>query len=242
MRRIKIAVAGLVSLLAIGVSFPDSYEELRSAYLTGWFDAFRMGYYMKQAKRVRVPSGWWVVYPLTDLPLEYVAFYVFAGLREGVKPMLTKDYIVYGVYERQADAEFLAKKLSLKDVNAEVVWKESEDGLLGMDLNSVYVEPRFGVDGVLYHLNKAIEKAQDIDPSVLNRDLLLKDLEIIKRELEKWKAGRKGYAPVVVREEGVEVQKRREMKEEKERVIKKFLKRASDEEKKAIIKRFLRGE
>ncbi|WP_457601569.1 hypothetical protein [Hydrogenivirga sp.] len=195
---------------------------------------------MKQAKRVRVPSGWWVVYPLKDLPIEYVAFYVFAGLREGVKPMLTQDYIVFGVFERQADAEFLAKKLSLKDVNAEVMWREAEEGILGMELRTVYVEPRFGVDGVLYHVNKAIEKAQDIDPSVLNRDLLLRDLKLIRGELEKWKAGRKGYSPAVV-ESSVEVRAKEKAKKETEGVIKDFLNRASEEDKRAIIRRFLRG-
>lgn len=210
----KTVVAVLVFTIAVG--FSSSYEELRTAYLTGWFDAFRMGYYMKQAKRVRIPSGWWVVYPLTNLPLEYVAFYVFAGLREGVKPMLTKEYIVYGVYGRRADAEFLAKKLSLKDISAKVVWKESEDGLLGLELRTIYVEPRFGIDGVLYHINKAIEKAQDIDPSVLNRDLLLKDLKAIKKELEKWKAGRKGYTPAIVGEKKKE-------KPPQTDIIKKFL-------------------
>lgn len=210
----KTVVAVLVFTIAVG--FSGSYEELRTAYLTGWFDAFRMGYYMKQAKRVRIPSGWWVVYPLTNLPLEYVAFYVFAGLREGVKPMLTKEYIVYGVYGRRADAEFLAKKLSLKDISAKVVWKESEDGLLGLELRTIYVEPRFGIDGVLYHINKAIEKAQDIDPSVLNRDLLLKDLKAIKKELEKWKAGRKGYTPAIVGEKKKE-------KPPQTDIIKKFL-------------------
>jgi len=211
---VKTVVAVLVFTIAVG--FSSSYEELRTAYLTGWFDAFRMGYYMKQAKRVRIPSGWWVVYPLTNLPLEYVAFYVFAGLREGVKPMLTKEYIVYGVYGRRADAEFLAKKLSLKDISAKVVWKESEDGLLGLELRTIYVEPRFGIDGVLYHINKAIEKAQDIDPSVLNRDLLLKDLKAIKKELEKWKAGRKGYTPAIVGEKKKE-------KPPQTDIIKKFL-------------------
>lgn len=224
MRRVVLSL-----LLAFGMvshSFSTDYEQIKTAYLTGWFDAFRMGYYMKSAKRVRVPSGWWVVYPLANLPLEYVAFYVFAGLREGVKPVLTRDYIVYGVFERRADADFLAEKLKTKDVNAQVLWKESEDGLLGMELRTVYVEPRFGVDGVLYHINKAIEKAQDIDPTVFNRDLLIKDLQAIKKEIEKWKAGRKGYTPAVVKEEKKDVVK--DFVESKEvskdlKVIKKFL-------------------
>ena len=231
MRRLGIS---LCLLLLSTIAHSADYEQIRTAYLTGWFDAFRMGYYMKSAKRVRVPSGWWVVYPLANLPLEYVAFYVFAGLREGVKPVLTRDYIVFGVYERRADADFLAEKLRTKDVKADVLWKEAEEGLLGMELRTVYVEPRFGVDGVLYHLNKAIEKAQDIDPTVLNRDLLLKDLQAIKKEIEKWKAGRKGYVPVVVEEtrsEGTE-----------EKIVEDFVKEKSDKDKLRIIREFLNKE
>lgn len=221
----------LVGLLFAGtLGFSAGYDELRTAYLTGWFDAFRIGYYMKQAKKVRVPSGWWVVYPLSNLPLEYVAFYVFAGLREGVKPILTRDYIVYGVFERRADADFLVEKLKAKDVSATVVWKEAQDGLLGLELRTVYVEPRFGVDGVLYHLEKAIEKAQDIDPSVLNRDLLLHDLKAVKKEIEKWKAGRKGYVPVF-KDEG-----ERSHDWEKEK-IKKFLQ--GEKQETDILKKFV---
>lgn len=205
-------------LLLSSLAFSSDYEQIKTAYLTGWFDAFRIAYYMKNAKRVQVPSGWWVVYPLSNLPVEYVAFYVFAGLREGVKPMLTKDYVVFGVYERRADADFLAEKLRTKDVEAEVVWRGAEEGLLGMELSSVHAEPRFGIDAVLYHLTKAIEKAQDVDPSVFNRDLLVEDLQTIKREIEKWKGGRKGYTPSVVeKKEEPEKEKVREFVERKER-------------------------
>lgn len=231
MKRLGIS---LCLLLLSTIAYSADYEQIRTAYLTGWFDAFRMGYYMKSAKRVRVPSGWWVVYPLANLPLEYVAFYVFAGLREGVKPVLTRDYIVYGVYERRADADFLAEKLKTKDVDAQVLWKESEDGLLGMELRTVYVEPRFGVDGVLYHLNKAIEKAQDIDPTVLNRDLLLKDLQAIKKEIERWRAGRKGYTPVVVKEA--------ESKEIGKEIIEDFVGGREDKDKLRLIREFLNKE
>ena len=190
-------------LLSAGLALPTGtgYDELKTAYLTGWFDAFRINFYMKNVKKVRVPTGWWVVYPLKELPLEYVAFYIFGGLREGVKPVITNEYIVFGTFGRRADAEFLAKRLRLKDIDAVVMWHEATDGQQGISLRTVYVEPRFGIEGVLYHLNKAIEKAQDIDPSVLNRDLLLKDLRAIQRELNRWKAGRKGYKKVIEEQE-----------------------------------------
>lgn len=215
-----------------------SYEEIRSAYLTGWFDAFRIAYYMKRAKKVKIPSGWWVVYPLHNLPVEYIAFYVFAGMREGVKPMLTQDEIVFGVFERKADAEFLAQKLQLKDVEASVRWGEATDGLLGVDLKSVFVEPKNGVDAVLYHIDRAIRKAQDIDPSVLNRDLLLQDLKLIKRELERWKSGRKGYIPVIA--SSPVVRKKEKEKREKEEKVRSFLEQTNREEKRKIIEKFLR--
>ena len=221
---------GFVAILLAGVVFGTDYEAIKTAYLTGWFDAFRIAYYMKNAKKVRVPSGWWVVYPIKNLPVEYVGFYVFAGLREGVKPILTKDYIVFGVFDRKADAEFLAKKLRTKDVEAEVKKESAQDGYLGFDFRSVHVEPRFGVDGVLYHIRKAIEKAQDIDPTVLNRDLLVKDLKAIERELEKWKSGRKGYTPAVAKEA------------ERDTIIERFLEEKSEETvEKELIRKFLEG-
>jgi hypothetical protein len=70
------------------------------------------------------------------------------------------------------------------------------------------------VSGVIYHLSKAIEKAKEVDPTVLNTALLVEDLEKILKEVSKWETGGKGYQRVIP-DDKEEVQKRE--------IIEKFL-------------------
>jgi hypothetical protein len=186
-----------------------------SAYKAGWVDGFRVGYSLKQARVVDIPAGYWLYMPVEDVPMPLVGFYVFAAERLGMKAYLTDREVVFGVFQRRADAEFYREQLLGKGVDGVMVaLRNGQSGYEG----SVLVldkagEEKKGVSGVLYHLSKAIEKAKEIDPTVLNTALLLEDLEKILKEVSKWETGEKGYERVIPDGKGEEKQKREIIKQ-----------------------------
>jgi len=206
MRRFFLSV---MMFLPLFLSFSDEI----TAYKLGWMDGFRIGYSLKRAKKTRIPSGYWLYIPTDNLPLELIGFYVFVGIREGFDVKLAPDAVVFNVYHRRADAVFWRRFLESKGIRAVVDYREGTVGLKGYVYNIAYQAPKEGIEGILFHLSLAIEKAKDLDPSVINRDLLIKDLKTIIREIEKWKEGKKGYEPAVVSEEAPEVLKKEEKKE-----------------------------
>ena len=188
----------LLVVLLFSLSFTFS-DEL-TAYKTGWIDGFSTGYSLKKAKRAKIGTGYWLFLPTENLPFPLIAFYVFSGQRLGFNVLLSEDAIVYGVYKRKADAEFYRKLLESKGIKVLVEYREGKEGWKGFVYNAIYIPEKHGVEGVVYHLRKAIEKAKEIDPTVLNRDLLIKDLEKILSEVKKWERGEKGYERVFVDE------------------------------------------
>ncbi len=170
-----------------------------SAYRAGWVDGFRTGYSLKNAKKVEIPAGYWLYMPSENLPTELVGFYIFSAQRLGLKSYLTEKEIVFGVFARQADANFYKEQLAGKGIDDLRV--EKREGTAGYE-GGIFVidktgETHSGVSGVYYHLQKAIEKAKEIDPTVLNRDLLVQDLQSILSQISKWKSGEKGYERVI---------------------------------------------
>jgi hypothetical protein len=204
------------ALLLLGVLCAVSLADEVSAYKAGWVDGFRVGYSLKQARAVDIPAGYWLYMPVEDMPMPLVGFYVFAAERLGLKAYLTDKEVVFGVFQRRADAEFYREQLLGKGVEGVMVamrdgQKGYEGGVLALDKAG---EEKRGVSGVMYHLSKAIEKAKEVDPTVLNTALLVEDLEKILKEVSKWATGGKGYQRVVPDSEK-EVQKRE--------IIEKFL-------------------
>jgi len=205
------------ALLLLGVLCAVSLADEVSAYKAGWVDGFRVGYSLKQARVVDIPAGYWLYMPVEDMPMPLVGFYVFAAERLGLKAYLTDKEVVFGVFQRRADAEFYREQLLGKGVDGVMVamrngQKGYEGSVLVLDKAG---EEKRGVSGVIYHLSKAIEKAKEIDPTVLNTALLVEDLEKILKEVSKWAAGEKGYQRVIPDNEK-EVQKRE--------IIERFLK------------------
>jgi hypothetical protein len=187
------------ALFLLGVLCAVSLADEVSAYKAGWVDGFRVGYSLKQARVVDIPTGYWLYMPVEDMPMPLVGFYVFAAERLGLKAYLTDREVVFGVFQRRADAEFYREQLLGKGVDGVVV--AMRDGQKGYE-GSVLVldkvgEEKKGVSGVMYHLSKAIEKAKEVDPTVLNTALLVEDLENILKEVSKWATGGKGYQRVV---------------------------------------------
>lgn len=182
-----------VILLPLSFTFSDEL----TAYKTGWIDGFSTGYSLKRAKRAKIPTGYWLFLPTENLPFPLIAFYVFSGQRLGFKVLLSEDAVVFGVYKRRADAEFYRELLESKGIKTFVEYREGRNGWEGFVYNAIYVPEKHGVEGVVYHLRKAIEKAKEIDPTVLNRNLLISDLEKILKEVRKWKRGEKGYTEVL---------------------------------------------
>jgi hypothetical protein len=205
------------ALLLLGVLCAVSLADEVSAYKAGWVDGFRVGYSLKQARVVDIPAGYWLYMPVEDMPMPLVGFYVFAAERLGLKAYLTDKEVVFGVFQRKADAEFYREQLLGKGVEGVMVamrngQKGYEGSVLVLDKAG---EEKKGVSGVMYHLSKAIEKAREVDPTVLNTTLLVEDLENILKEVSKWATGGKGYQRVVPDNEK-EVQKRE--------IMEKFLK------------------
>ncbi|MCI4458621.1 MAG: hypothetical protein JHC21_03285 [Thermocrinis sp.] len=203
-------------VLLLGALCVVSLADEVSAYKAGWVDGFRVGYSLKQAKAVDIPAGYWLYMSVEDKPMPLVGFYVFSAERLGLKAYLTDKEVVFGVFQRQADAEFYREQLLGKGIDGVVVaWREGQKGYEGsvLVLDKAGEEKR-GVSGVIYHLSKAIENAKEIDPTVLNSALLVEDLEKILKEVSKWETGEKGYQRVIP--EDKEDQQRRE-------IIKKFL-------------------
>jgi hypothetical protein len=153
-----------------------------------------------------------------------VGFYVFTAQRLGLKAYLTEKEVVFGVFERRADAEFYRGQLLGKGVEGvQIAQRNGQSGYEG----SVLVidkagEEHKGVSGVIYHLSKAIEKAKEIDPTVLNTPLLVEDLENILKEVSKWAGGQKGYQKVIPN--GEEEKNAEPAGQKKNEIIEKFLK------------------
>jgi hypothetical protein len=205
------------ALLLLGVLCAVSLADEVSAYKAGWVDGFRVGYSLKQARVVDIPAGYWLYMPVEDMPMPLVGFYVFAAERLGLKAYLTDKEVVFGVFQRKADAEFYREQLLGKGVDGVMV--AMRDGQKGYE-GSVLVldkagEEKKGVSGVIYHLSKAIEKAKEVDPTVLNTALLVEDLEKILKEVSKWETGEKGYQRVIPDNE---------KEEQKREIIERFLK------------------
>jgi hypothetical protein len=204
-------------VLLFGVLCAVSFADEVSAYKAGWVDGFRVGYSLKQARVVDIPTGYWLYMPVEDIPMPLVGFYVFTAERMGLRAYLTDREVVFGVFQRRADAEFYREQLLGKGVDGVMVaMRNGQKGYEGsvLALEKAGEEKR-GVSGVMYHLSKAIEKAMEIDPTVLNTALLVEDLEKILREVSKWETGGKGYQRVIPDE-----------KEEKQKreIIRQFLK------------------
>jgi hypothetical protein len=205
------------AVLLLGFLCAVSFADEVSAYKAGWIDGFRVGYSLKQARVVDIPTGYWLYMPVEDMPMPLVGFYVFAAERLGLKAYLTDREVVFGVFQRRADAEFYRQQLLGKGVDGVMVamrngQKGYEGSVLVLDKAG---EEKRGVSGVMYHLSKAIERAKEIDPTVLNTALLVEDLEKILREVSKWHTGGKGYQRVIPDEK--EDQQKRE-------IIRQFLK------------------
>ncbi len=186
-------------VLLLGALCAISLADEVSAYKAGWIDGFRVGYSLRQARVVDIPSGYWLYMPVENKPMPLVGFYAFAAERLGLKVYLTDGELVFGVFQRRADAEFYREQLLGKGVDGvRVAWRNGQKGYEGSVLVLDRVgEERTGVSGVIYHLSKAIEKAREIDPTVLNTALLVEDLEKILKEVSKWETGRKGYQKVI---------------------------------------------
>jgi len=205
------------AVLLFGVLCAVSLADEVSAYKAGWIDGFRVGYSLQQARVVEIPTGYWLYMPVEDMPLPLIGFYVFAANRMGLRAYLTDKEVVFGVFQRRADAEFYREQLLGKGVDGVMIaLRDGQKGYEGsvLVLDKVGEEKR-GVSGVIYHLSKAIEKAREIDPTVLNTTLLVEDLEKILKEVSKWATGGKGYQRVIPDDE--EEKQRRE-------IIEKFLK------------------
>jgi hypothetical protein len=205
------------ALLLLGTFCLVSFADEVNAYKAGWVDGFGVGYSLKQARQVDIPAGYWLYLPTEDLPMPLVGFYVFSAQRLGLKAYLTDREVVFGVFQRRADAEFYREQLLGKGIDGVLITERRgqtgyEGSVLVLDKAG---EERRGVSGVIYHLSKAVEKAKEIDPTVLNTVLLVEDLEKILKEVSKWGAGGKGYQRIIP-----------EDKEEKQKldIIEKFLK------------------
>jgi hypothetical protein len=204
-------------VLLLGALCAISLADEVSAYKAGWVDGFRVGYSLKQARAVDIPAGYWLYMSVENMPMPLVGFYVFSAERLGMKVYLTEKEVVFGVFQRKADAEFYREQLLGKGVDGVMVaLRNGQKGYEG----SVLVlgkagEEKRGVSGVIYHLSKAIEKTKEIDPTVLNTALLVEDLEKILREVSRWEAGEKGYQRAIPDEK--ENQQKRE-------IIERFLK------------------
>ncbi|MEM4557343.1 MAG: hypothetical protein QW251_00890 [Desulfurococcaceae archaeon] len=182
------------------ITFASADSEIK-AYEVGWTDGFRAGYSLKEAKPVNVPSGFWLYMPTENIPLEHIAFYLWTAQRIGLKPYWTEKEIVFNVFNRRADAVYYKELLEGKGIEGlRIEKREATTGYEGGIKTIDTVSPK-GVRGVIYHLERAIRSAEDIDPTVLNRNLLIKDLEDIMKQLRKWQEGQKGYQKVLPQEE-----------------------------------------
>jgi len=205
------------ALLLLGVLCAVSLADEVSAYKAGWVDGFRAGYSLQQARIVNIPAGYWLYMPVENMPMQIVGFYVFTAERLGLKAYLTDREVVFGVFQRKADAEFYREQLLGRGVYGVMIGLRDgqrgyEGSVLALDKMG---EEKHGVSGVIYHLSKAIEKAREIDPTVLNTALLLEDLEKILKEVSRWRVGGKGYQRVIP-DDKEEVQRRE--------IIERFLK------------------
>lgn len=172
----------------------------RKVYETGWTDGFKAGYSMKEAQSIRIPAGFWLYADSKRLPMELVAFYLWIAQRYGLKPYWTDEEVIFHVFEREADAlryKNLFEGLGIE--NLVVTRKEGKTGYEG-GIKVIDRAKYEGLSGVIHHLKKAIESAEEIDPTVLNRDLLVKDLREIFNQIEKWKERQKGYRQVIPEE------------------------------------------
>jgi hypothetical protein len=213
------------ALLLLGAFCLVSFADEITAYKHGWVDGFRTGYSLKQAKPVDIPAGYWLYLPTEDLPMPLVGFYVFTAQRLGMKAYLTDKEVVFGVFQRRVDAEFYRDQLLGKGIEGVMIAERSgrsgyEGSVLVIDKAG---EERKGVSGVMYHLSRAIEKAKEIDPTVLNTTLLVEDLEKILNEVSKWASGQKGYQKVIPNE-GEEKNAEPVKQRGKDELIEKFLK------------------
>jgi hypothetical protein len=187
------------AVLLLGVLCAVSLADEVSAYKAGWIDGFRVGYSLKQAKTVDIPTGYWLYMSTDNMPMPLVGFYVFAAERLGLRAYLTDREVVFGVFQRRADAEFYREQLLGKGIEGVMVaFRNGQKGYEGsvLILEKLGEEKR-GVSGVIYHISKAIERAKEIDPTVLNTALLVEDIEKILKELSKWHTGGKGYQRVI---------------------------------------------
>jgi hypothetical protein len=196
-------------VLLLGALCAISLADEVNAYRAGWVDGFRVGYSLKQARVVDIPAGYWLYMPVEDKPIPLVGFYAFAAERLGLKAYLTDRELVFGVFQRKADAEFYREQLLGKGVDGVMVaLRNGQKGYEGSVLVLDKVgEERTGVSGVIYHLSRAIEKAKEIDPTVLNTALLVEDLEKILKEVSKWETGGKGYQRIIPDDKGKDTSK-----------------------------------
>jgi hypothetical protein len=203
--------------LLLGVLCAVSLADEVSAYKAGWIDGFRVGYSLKQARVVDIPTGYWLYMPTDNLPMPLIGFYVFAAERLGLRAYLTDREVVFGVFQRRADAEFYREQLLGKGIEGVMVaLRNGQKGYEGSVLVLEKVEEgKSGVSGVIYHISKAIERAKEIDPTVLNTALLVEDLEKILKELSKWQTGGKGYQRVIPDDD--------EEKHQRREIIERFL-------------------
>lgn len=182
------------------ITFASADSEIK-AYEVGWTDGFRAGYNLKEAKPVNVPSGFWLYMPTENIPLEHIAFYLWTAQRMGLKPYWTEEEIVFNVFNRNADAVYYKELLEGRGIEGlRIEKREAKAGYEGSIKTIDAVSPK-GARGVIYHLERAIRSAEDIDPTVLNRNLLIKDLEDIIKQLRKWQEGQKGYQKVLPQDE-----------------------------------------
>jgi len=97
-----------------------------TAYKVGFVDGFTVGYALREASKVNIPSGYWVIKDLWGAPTPVVGFYAFIGKKEGFDVKFTPEgEIVFGVYSRKADALFAKDLLEQKGIRGIKVERRS---------------------------------------------------------------------------------------------------------------------
>jgi len=125
----ELMVAGVLPPLRIRVSFeyvkhPDgSYQVVKRVSFEppDIREVEQVAKFKRMIKEAldRVSSleeGYWVVKNVKNDPLVDVAFYQFYARKQGLRPVLAGEKLVFGVYEREADARYVQKLLTSEGI------------------------------------------------------------------------------------------------------------------------------
>jgi hypothetical protein len=177
-------------------------------------------------QEIIIPKGYAVIVETKSLPLSTVVFYSYLAQTDGIPSQYVKakDFLYFGSYDREADAESVKKELARIGVSgAEVVKIEKPMKIIQPEMDKpltkeveeiakkliekekrIYLLPstpfRKGLAGVVYYLQKALVAADTINPKAhpdFNVARLRADINAIINQIEEYQAEHQPYKRVI---------------------------------------------